>query len=181
MPLSPPAEREHIHTRTIECRGWRRADGLWDIEGHLTDVKSYGFDNFHRGRVEAGERLHEMWLRITIDETYLIHACEAATDHGPHGACGSVDADFSAMKGERVGPGILRIVREKFGGVRGCTHIVDLFGPVATTAVQTLGPIMARNKPRDPAKAPFHLNTCVALADDGDVVKREYSQFYTGS
>ncbi|MBO6784243.1 MAG: DUF2889 domain-containing protein, partial [Alphaproteobacteria bacterium] len=45
MPLSPPAEREHIHTRTVECAGYRRTDGLWDIEGHLTDVKTYTFEN----------------------------------------------------------------------------------------------------------------------------------------
>ncbi len=38
MPLSPPAaSREHIHTRVVECRGYRRDDGLWDIEGHITD------------------------------------------------------------------------------------------------------------------------------------------------
>ena len=39
MPLSPAAPREHIHTRTVTCRGYRRKDGLWDIEGHLVDVK----------------------------------------------------------------------------------------------------------------------------------------------
>ena len=43
MPLSAAADREHIHTRNVECRGYRRTDGLWDVEGHLTDVKAYPF------------------------------------------------------------------------------------------------------------------------------------------
>lgn len=41
MPLSPPEPREHIHSRDIILRGYRREDGLWDIEAHLTDTKTY--------------------------------------------------------------------------------------------------------------------------------------------
>ena len=40
MPLSPPVSRSPVHTRRIECRSYRRDDGLFDIEGHLTDRKS---------------------------------------------------------------------------------------------------------------------------------------------
>ena len=39
MPLSPPPERELLHSRDIVLRGYRRADGLYDIEAHLTDTK----------------------------------------------------------------------------------------------------------------------------------------------
>ena len=35
MPLPESALREQLHTRRIECRGYRREDGLWDIEGTL--------------------------------------------------------------------------------------------------------------------------------------------------
>ncbi len=83
MPLSPPAPREHMHTRHIECRGYRREDGLWDIEGHITDVKTYSFKNQWRGEIASGEPVPEMWLRLTVDDELLIHAAEAATDAGP--------------------------------------------------------------------------------------------------
>ena len=49
MPLSQPAERERLHTRVIEINGYRRADGHYDIEAHLTDVKSFGQTNYDRG------------------------------------------------------------------------------------------------------------------------------------
>lgn len=42
MPLKQPAERERLHTRAIEINGYRRADGRYDIEAHLTDSKSFG-------------------------------------------------------------------------------------------------------------------------------------------
>src|SRR5690606_25009134 len=80
MPLSDPQPRRHLHTRRIECRGYRREDGLWDVEGHLVDTKTYGFPNEARGEVAAGEPVHDLWLRITFDDSYLIHAAEAVTD-----------------------------------------------------------------------------------------------------
>jgi hypothetical protein len=56
MSLSPPASRDPIHDRRIDCRGYRRSDGLWDIEGHLTDTKTYAFANSFRGEVAPGSR-----------------------------------------------------------------------------------------------------------------------------
>ena len=80
MPLSPPAPRAPIHQRAIRCEGFRREDGYWDIEGTLVDTKSYPFANTWRTRVEPGDSRHEMRMRLTIDETYMVVAVEAATD-----------------------------------------------------------------------------------------------------
>jgi Protein of unknown function (DUF2889) len=60
MSLSPPAPREPIHHRRIDCRGYRRADGFWDIEGHLTYPKSYAFANSYLGEIWPGEPIHDM-------------------------------------------------------------------------------------------------------------------------
>ena len=68
MPLPEPAPREHLHTRQIECRGYRRDDGLWDIEGTLVDTKTYGFFSHARGDVEPGQPVHNMSIRLTIDD-----------------------------------------------------------------------------------------------------------------
>ena len=48
--------------------GYRRADGLFDIEGHLLDTKTYGFDNEEKGWLEPGVPLHGMWIRLTVDD-----------------------------------------------------------------------------------------------------------------
>ena len=67
MSLSRPAPRKHIHTRRIECQGFQRDDGHWDIEGTLTDSKTYSFDNVDRGGVASGEAVHRMTIRLTVN------------------------------------------------------------------------------------------------------------------
>ena len=42
MPLTAPAApRERLHSRQVIYEGYRRGDGLFDIEGHLYDVKDH--------------------------------------------------------------------------------------------------------------------------------------------
>ena len=183
MPLSAPAPRELLHTRTVTCHGYRREDGLWDIEGHLVDVKTYGFDNHHRGRVEAGEPVHEMWLRLSIDDDMTIRAAEAATDHAPYAMCPDITPRFGLLEGLRIGPGFHREVQKRVGGVKGCTHLVELLRPLATAAFQTL---VAKRRKREadadgPPKRPVFLNTCHAHASDSPEVKRRWPAFYTGT
>ena len=60
MPLSKPALRKHLHNRNIECKGYEREDGLWDIEAHLVDTKTYSFENHDRGTVASGKPVHDM-------------------------------------------------------------------------------------------------------------------------
>ena len=49
--LPAAAPREHVHTRSVVFRGYRREDGLWDIEAELTDAKTYTFNGPDRGTV----------------------------------------------------------------------------------------------------------------------------------
>ena len=67
------------HTRTITCKGYRRKDGLWDIEAHMTDIKTFSFENRDRGGIQAGEPVHEMWC-ASPGPDFVIHDLEAVTD-----------------------------------------------------------------------------------------------------
>ncbi len=178
MPLSPPAERDEIHQRDIVCRGYRRADGLWDVEARLTDRKTYGFDNHDRGRIEAGEPVHDMAVRLTVDGAMTVRAVEVAIDAGPYGICNAIAPAFQDIVGLTIGPGFLREVRRRHGGTKGCTHVVELFAPLATTAWQTL--VRARAEGAEAGKRPPLLDSCHAQAADGPVAKRRWPDFYTG-
>jgi hypothetical protein len=190
MPLPAAAPREHIHTRSIDCRGFRRADGLWDIEGHLTDTKTYAFSNHFRGELVPGTPVHDMWLRLTVDDRLVIHEIAAATEAAPYAVCPNVIPNFQRLKGLRIYPGFQKQVRDLLGGTEGCTHLVDLLGPVATTAYQTVFPYRARqhqeqaesarNAAAKPRRKPRLIDTCHAFASDGEVVKRYWPDFYTG-
>lgn len=177
MPLPAATARELIHTREIRCQGYLRADGLWDIDGHLVDTKTYGFKNDDRGEIKPGEPVHEMWLRLTIDNDMTIHAVEAATDHSPFAVCPAIVPNFQRLVGLRIGKGFINKVRELLGGVEGCTHLVEMIGPLATTGFQTIFPYrnrMAAAEGRNPdaSRKPRLLNTCHAFAENGAIAQR---------
>lgn len=189
MPLSPPVERQLVHDRTVVCRGWRRADGLWDIEGHLVDTKTYGFPNEYRGFIEPGQPIHDMWLRLTIDRDMTVLAVDAVTDSGPFPICPDIVPNFQRLVGLGIGGGWRRAVRERLGGAEGCTHLVELLGPMATTAYQTIFGERSRERreaeargeappPETPGCKPALLNTCHAFAEGSPVVAKLWPAWY---
>ncbi len=181
MPLSDPVARQALHQRAIECRGYRRDDGLFDIEAHLVDTKSYGVENRHRGEIKPGDAIHDMWLRLTVDDGFVIRRAEAATDASPFAICPAITPAFAKLKGIVLGRGWSREVRQRLGGVNGCTHLVELLGPMATVAFQTIW-AARRNAAggEAPKTKPPYLNQCHALASDSEVVREQHPEWYTG-
>ena len=96
----------------------------------------------------------------------------------------SVKGKFEALvcSNRRIGPGFHREVQRRVGGVKGCTHLVELLRPLATTAFQTL--VARRRKaeadPEAQQRRPPFLDTCHAHASDSPEVKRRWPAFYTG-
>jgi len=178
MPLTEPtAKREPLHRRTIEIVGYKREDGLYDIEGRLLDRKDVEFPVGGR-RLAPGDAVHDMWLRITVDRDLRIVDCAASTEAVPYpGQCGRIAPDYRKLVGLSIGPGYLRHVKELLGGVRGCTHITELAGSLATAAFQTFaGQGLAPAERRPP-----QLDRCHALDSHGPTVAKFYPKWYRGS
>jgi Protein of unknown function (DUF2889) len=176
--LSKAAPRKLIHSRRIVCHGYRRDDGLWDIEGSLEDTKTYSFANRDRGGIAAGEPIHLMRLRLTLDDDLRVHAAEAWTEAGPFDLCGAIVPAYAGLAGLTIGPGWRRHVRERLGGVKGCTHLTELLlGPVTTTAMQTIMAARARRE-GSAGRRPAVIDSCHALAADGDIVARQWPAFH---
>ena len=180
MPLSKPSPRQHLHTRDIRCTGYLREDGLWDIEGTISDTKTYSFENITRNGISSGEHIHHMLIRLTIDNDLLIHEAEASTESSPYGICSTITDAFGNLKGIKIGPGWRREVACIMGRTSGCTHLRDLLsGPVAVTAYQTIIPKRRREEGTPaPSERPAVLNTCVAYAEDGPIVKERWPDFF---
>ncbi|HJO98108.1 MAG: DUF2889 domain-containing protein [Rhodospirillales bacterium] len=182
MPLSKATLRRHIHTRNIDCRGYHRDDGLWDIEATLVDTKTYSFGNEDRTGIAAGEPLHEMRIRLTIDDDMMVHGAEAVTDASPFHVCGDITAGFDQIVGLRIGPGWRRAVLAKMAGAKGCTHLTDLLiGPLSVTAYQTLLEVRrGEDAQRTAGKKPPILDTCHAFARTGALAKKRWPDVATG-
>jgi hypothetical protein len=178
MPLpDPKAPRAALHRRSIEITGFKRDDGLYDIEGRLRDTTDQDF-RLAAGIRPAGAPIHEMWLRITIDRNLVIVDADASTDAMPYaGECDTITPQYRKLVGLAIRPGYYQKVKELFGGVRGCTHITELAGSLATAAFQTL----AGQRVQDPEHKPFQLDKCHALEATRPVVARYYPRWYRGA
>ncbi len=175
--LEPTVAREALHRRSIEIHGYKREDGLYDIEGHLVDTKGYDF-KLAAGVRHAGDPVHGMWLRITVDKSLTIVDAAAAMDAMPYvDQCNQIVPAYRQLVGLAIRPGFHQRLKELLGGVRGCTHITELAGSLATAAFQT----MAGQRVQDPSKKPFQLDRCHALALTSPVVGRYYPQWYRGT
>ena len=182
MALPQPAEREKKHHRRIDCEGYLRRDGLYDIEVHMVDTRTYdcSYDEFHRdGLIRAGEPVHDMWLRFTIDLDFLIHDVQAASVQTPFAVCPKAAAAMRELIGLRIGGGWLKQARERVGPAVSCTHLMDLLGQLGATAYQTLhAAVEERERRRPERERPPILDTCLALSTTGEVVKNLWPEFY---
>lgn len=167
--------REELHCRKIECRGFRRSDGLWDVDARLTDAKTYPYSVGDRGVVPADEPVHDMSLHLTLDADLVIRDVTATMDSTPYAICPGAATGLAPLIGMRIRSGWLLEARERLTTHERCTHLFELLGPMATTAYQTLA--IARPDPREnPAK----INTCFAYSSDREVVHKAWPGRYTG-
>lgn len=177
LPVSEIA-RELTHTRRVRYEGYKRADGLWDIEGHLYDVKSHDYA-LKTGVRRAGQAVHDLWLRMTIDGHFNVRDVVAVSDAYPYaGGCETYGDAYRGLIGLNLLKGFGRALRERVGGVLGCTHMTEMLGGFPTAAIQTFAGEMKEE--REDGEKPFQLDACHALVTTGDTVRRLYPKWYVG-
>ena len=175
MPLTAPAPRHRLHHRTATYEGYQRDDGLFDIEGHLVDAKDGDFALL-TGTRRAGDPIHDMWVRVTIDSEYVIRAIEAATIGMPYpGACNRIETAYGKLVGANLVIGFRKALHDAMGGIRGCTHLTELLGYLPTAAVQTFAGL---RREAEGDERPFQLDRCHALAITTDTVRTYYGKWY---
>ncbi|MDX1400888.1 MAG: DUF2889 domain-containing protein, partial [Kiloniellales bacterium] len=93
-----------------------------------------------------------------------------------------ITPNFKRMIGCRIGQGWRREIRARLGGVHGCTHLVEMLGALATVAYQSLYPVRAKKQKEEPATGkPGLINSCHAFDSSGEVVRKNWPDFYTGN
>ena len=177
MPLPvTEVERELTHTRRVRYEGYKRADGHWDIEAHLTDIKNHDF-RLKSGVRRAGQPIHSMWLRVTIDRDFNILDAAASSEVVPYpSGCEEIAPAYRSLVGLNLVKDFKKKVAERFGGVRGCTHITEMLAGMPTAAIQTFAGDMPEERP-DGAK-PFQLDQCHALETTSETVRRFYPKWH---
>jgi hypothetical protein len=178
--LSPPVTRTRLHTRRIVLEGWKRSDGLWDIEARLTDTKDHDYP-LASGVRRRGDPVHDMWLCVTIDREFNVVAAAASSDAVPYpGGCDTIAPAYARIVGLNLVRGFRRAVAEMFETIRGCSHMTELLAALPTAAIQTFASEMNDTEGFDPERKPFQLDKCHALETGSDTVRRYYPRWYRG-
>jgi hypothetical protein len=176
MPLSAPVPRKTSHIRRVTYQGYEREDGLWDMEAELHDSKAHDMPSFrHQGVRLAGDPIHHMWLRVTIDRQLVVHAIEAAMDAHPLQDCPQARPALQGMVGACMARGWRQAIAQHLGGVASCTHLREVLFNMATAAFQTLPAAFGGGDPDTP---PRHLGQCTGWDFEGNGVKEYFPQFY---
>ena len=174
MPLSPVPNRVPKHLRDVRYRSFQREDGLWDVEGELVDTKAYDLVLSGERKRRAGEPIHHMWIRCTIDTTLTVRAIEVAMDAHPLGECPLALPAMQRMVGSCMARGWRKAIEANLGQIEGCTHMRELLFNMATAAFQSVNQAFARPQTDQP---PRHLGQCKGWDFNGAGVATIYPQF----
>lgn len=175
--------RAEHHHRQIDLRFYHREDGLYEVEGRLIDRKSVPFRRqLSEEDSPAGDRLHDITVTLVFDAGMQVHDARARMQATPFDICPGAEGTLAPLIGLRMAGGWNRKVRELLGGARSCTHIVELLGPLATTAYQGLAPLRlaAINQPENAAQRQAKVDSCHAYAAERSVVARLWPELHRG-
>jgi hypothetical protein len=173
--LGPAVPRTLVNRRRIVCETYQRDDGLLDVEAWLLDTRGHVMPRME-GPLPPGQAMHEMGLRVTIDLQHRIHAAHAVTLHGPSFECRDISQAYGQLVGLTIAPGWLTSVRALFAGRAGCTHLTELLGQLATTAMQATWWLRAQALAQTDSAAareqvPGPVDSCHGWRGDGVMVQ----------
>lgn len=185
MPLpDASAPRKLVHTRRVDIQCWYREDGLLDMEARMVDLKEKDYPLPPSLGVRLkGQPLHDMRVRLTIDQKMTIHDVVVSSDAVPYpGSCDTIAPVYRQLIGLNLMQGFRRALMERFGGVRGCSHVTELLGALPTAAFQTMASVQRDKGVIDWDDKidvqPAQLDHCHALEISTETVRRFYPRWY---
>lgn len=183
MPMSNPVNHREIHHRTIDIKAFARDDGLYDVLAHLVDRKPFPFlriDPYNP--IPAGQPLHDFWIRITVDDGYVVRAIEAASDTTPFELCKEAETTLSVLVGARIASGWSSKVKSLLRGAASCTHLMEMLITMATPALQGIRGLAREHKVlMDSNAVTGKLDSCYAYSSHRAVIKMHWPEHYKPS
>jgi len=169
-----------MHLREVRHEGFRRDDGLYEIVARIIDVKDDDCQ-LASGVRRGGEPIHDMSIRVAFDNAFNIVEVDACSDSVPYsGGCDTIAPVYQRLVGLSLMQGFRNAVRERLGGVEGCTHITELLAGLPTTAIQMRAGEVDETEGIN-GNQPFQLDRCHALATSGETVRKYYPRWYRGA
>lgn len=177
-PTNDGVTREELHTRQVTLRGWKRSDGLYEIEGRLVDTKPFDFRPVSGDRViGACEPIHDMGVRIVYDEAMTVRDVIAVGHALPYGDCVKGPATLKSLIGLSMTRGWTAETRKRLAGAASCVHLAGLMTPMAAAAFQTMVVLRIGRGEGGHGHKP-NVDSCIAYARHGELMRTRYPTFY---
>lgn len=175
MSLSvPTVSRTPQHIRQVNYRSFEREDELWDIEGELLDTKATDQPRpSGKGIRKAGEPIHHMLIRVTVNKELVVQSIEAVMNAHPIQGCPGALEAMQRMVGCSMARGWRKSIESNLAGITGCTHMRELLNNMATAAFQSV--VSAFSVASD--QPPAYLGRCTGWNFNGPAVAEHYPQF----
>jgi len=157
---------------------YAREDGLYDVEARLVDRKPFPFRRMSSPEpLPAGQALHDLWIRMTVDEDCVVRDIVAASDTTPWQLCKEATSTLRVLIGERIARGWSVKVKERLRGAASCTHLMEMLLPMATTALQGIRGMRPESSRIAGTDVPHEkIDSCFAYGRDRQVVKMLWPQ-----
>ena len=133
------------------------------------------------GMLPAGQPIHEeRAVALVVDEQFNVLEAGAETAAMPYPSqCDSYGDIYGRLVGLNLMRGFRHAVKERLGGIQGCTHLTELTQVLPTAVIQAFaGDVINTQGDGPDAKQPFQLDRCHALRTDGHAVKTYYPRWY---
>ena len=116
-----------------------------------------------------------MSLCLTLDWDLTIVDALATVVYSPFHVCRAIEYTYRRLVGMRIKPGFHQEVKAMLANISGCTHLTELIGPLATTAMQAQAASDVREQNTSRTS---RIGGCHALRKYGNVVKAFYPESF---
>lgn len=137
VPLSAPTRPAHRNISAASTSTALSAKTGWTSKAPL-DTKAVDVLVNREGIRRAGEPIHHMWIRATVNTELVVQSIEAVMDAHPLGGCPAALAGMQKMVGCCMARGWRKSIEANLGSITGCTHMRELLQSMATATFKAL-------------------------------------------
>lgn len=170
--------RKPLHPRALTYCGFSTGDGLWDVEGHLVDAKDYSLERREGGLQQAGDPIHDMQLRVTVEASLKILDTKTQLFSTPLREYTSAADPMHPLIVPILVRGWSQAGNAAIGGLQDCTHRREFLFSMFAAATQKIPSHMGQQR-RQKGKAPppdsaasHYFGQCMTRRRDGPVAQR---------
>lgn len=171
------SKKEKLHTRSIEITTYDYDGQRLIVEGFLKD------ERFQDSHLVSGENfpagvIHHMGIRLLINcSSLVIEDINVDLISVPRKVCLETLECLAPIKGLTVTRGFTSKVKKIAGGVRGCTHLLELLLAMAPAVVQGFAAYRSQktaafDREQTRMIGNFLINTCHAWREDGPFAEK---------